>query len=198
MEHYGNPRQAYSGFTFVELMVTIAIVGLILAKGVPALSFWTSMQKTKTTILRVGSDLMYARQTAVNYSQRVTICPLENEKCEKKWRELPYSVFIDLPPLGEFNVNTDILLREEQDHLAIGVLDFNGGSKIVFDQLGQLDSASGTFQFCLHSDSTGEQSKALIVSLAGRTRASTDVDDDGFDEKNYADKKSDLKCPFPT
>jgi prepilin-type N-terminal cleavage/methylation domain-containing protein len=63
----GSPaeRSRSSGFTAVELLVTLAVIGLVLAIGVPGFRSMMESQRHQTSVSQVTSRLFLTRQMAV-------------------------------------------------------------------------------------------------------------------------------------
>ena len=63
------------GITLLELLVTLAIVAILLAAGVPSFRAWVQNQELRGAANRMASDLAYARNAAVDRGARVALCP---------------------------------------------------------------------------------------------------------------------------
>jgi len=61
------------GFTLVELMITIAVVGVLASMAVPSYSKMIERNKLKEVAQGLKSDLMFARAEAIKRSQDVTV-----------------------------------------------------------------------------------------------------------------------------
>lgn len=84
-----------NGFTLVELMVTLAIVGVVMAIAIP--SFSSQIRNNKSVILTTDfADMIgLARTEAVVRRTRVSLCPSDDgENCTGIWNE-GYIVFED-------------------------------------------------------------------------------------------------------
>lgn len=57
--------RAQSGFTLVELMVTLAVLAILVTTAVPALTDLLDSQRLRATAQRIATDLRYARAEAV-------------------------------------------------------------------------------------------------------------------------------------
>ncbi len=112
----GNPglRSPRAGFTLVELLAAITIVGLLLAVSVPAsVRFFDSMQY-RQAVREVVTLLTSARYAAVNRGklQDVLISPRTNEvRLNDKLRQLPDSVRLTVHSAAEVNRDEQGVIR---------------------------------------------------------------------------------------
>ena len=67
-----------SGFTLLELLVTVSIIGIVMAIGVPAMSTFTLNDRLTTQVNTMVGHLAYARSEAVKRTQPVSICVSNN------------------------------------------------------------------------------------------------------------------------
>jgi type IV fimbrial biogenesis protein FimT len=71
----GRRCRGASGFTLVELMIVMVILGILLSVGLPAFSDFMRMQRVKNATFEVFSTLVYARSEAVSRNAAVTVTP---------------------------------------------------------------------------------------------------------------------------
>ena len=76
----------YSGFTLVELMITVAVMGIIAFMGVPALQSLVENNRVATHTNRLVSSIHLARSEAIKRNEDVTLCPLgSGMNCGQDW-----------------------------------------------------------------------------------------------------------------
>lgn len=77
-EHMIRPKGS-SGFTLFELMVTMAVVGIVLAIGMPSFSDILRSQRVKAASVAVMTTLSAARSEAVRFGVDVSIVAPSND-----------------------------------------------------------------------------------------------------------------------
>ncbi|NOS87696.1 MAG: prepilin-type N-terminal cleavage/methylation domain-containing protein [Methylococcaceae bacterium] len=166
-----------SGFTLVELMMTIAVASIVLGIGIP--SFVSLIDNNRLTAYAndmVGA-LNLARSESIRRSMQVTVRRkgVSNSNWDAGWE-----VFTDVDVDGVLDAGTDVLLRE-YPALSNGVTLRSGDNFacwLAYNSVG-LSRGSGSdcngglandsFRLC---DSSAQASTSLkiIVSATGRVR----------------------------
>ncbi len=183
-----------SGFTLVELMVTLAIVGTIATVGLPSLSLFLRGNQMVAASNDLVSAMNVARSEAIKLNSRVSICESANgSACSAtgSWRD-GWIVFVDADgDLGGTGApcaaaNTDCLLRIHDgftdDRLTVAGIDTNQANAVVgsitFTSRGLPKNINGVsqsadFSVCSFDDSNNIiGSRAVVLSLSGRVRIS--------------------------
>lgn len=76
--HHSSPPRLAQGFTWVELLVTLAILGVLLAMATPGLrAFWVQ-RAVSTQASALADGLRLARAEAVKRHQKITVCTTAN------------------------------------------------------------------------------------------------------------------------
>jgi type IV fimbrial biogenesis protein FimT len=110
---------ATRGFTFVEMMVTIAIVAIMMALAAPAMHQFVTQKAVSSSSDELVSALRFARSEALKRSSPVTVCAGNGKvtdadaACSTDWKQ-GWIVFADRDSDGKFTSGTDLLLRVEQ------------------------------------------------------------------------------------
>jgi len=182
----------HSGFTLIELTITLAIVGILLMVGVPSLKTFLQGNQLIASTNELVSALHVARSEAIKINSRVSVCESSNgTSCSNtgSWRN-GWIVFVDFdgnlvnngsPCTG---INTDCLLRVHgainDPLLSMSGVDTNSNAitSFTFTSRGMPKdvsgvSESGVFSICSFDSSNNViGSRAVVLSLSGRVRVS--------------------------
>ena len=84
------------GLTFLELIITICILGLVTSLAVPSFHSTKLSINGKIAADTLISTLNYARLEALSYRKDIVVCPMQENAitCSSDWK-LPLSVFTD-------------------------------------------------------------------------------------------------------
>jgi type IV fimbrial biogenesis protein FimT len=160
-----------AGISFLELLIVLAVAGLLLSTGVPGFRTLVQDNRRAAAVNRSVHAVHLARSEAVKRARYVTLCKTGGGP-DCAGGNLPWSAgwiaFVnedrDEPP--HLDAGEDVLLREPpQAHLQVT----GNRDAFTFRPFHQR-STNGTLVFC---DSRGaESARALIVSHTGRPRVS--------------------------
>ncbi len=180
LQKYNN--QNHSGFTLVELMITIAIAAILMAIALPNFSSFLVQTRVDNEISQLQRLLLSARNTAINAEQTVTICPLSSSNtCDTNWHN-EISVFID--------IDSDKVYEPASDERIIsvkGAIDNNdklqyGQDSIIYTPTGSISGgvSASPFKYCPKGYT--DKSRGITVSTSGRSYVTSDTDNDNIDE----------------
>jgi len=182
----------HNGFTLIELMVGIAVLGIITAIAMPNLNQFLVKMRIDNEISQIYRLVLSARNSAISMERNVTLCPLNTANtCTNTWNgEL--SVFIDLDNDNIYEpANNEVLLKVKPAIQNNDTLTYAGFSRITFAPTGQLSAAlNSTFIYCPQGFS--DLGRAVLLSASGRAYSSSDIDNDGKDEDRNGNE---ITCP---
>ena len=157
-----------SGFTLVELLVVIAMIGLLMAFGLPAMGTYVKNDRLTTQINTLVAHMAYARSEAVLRRQQVGLCASDDGSgCNSKnWAD-GWILFVDADGDSTFKAGEEIL-RVNQPLSGSNTLTSTFVDNFVYDRRGF--SAVGTGSFSLCDDRGVSHLKSISISNTGRVR----------------------------
>ena len=146
--------QKNSGFTLIELMITIVVIAILLNTAVPSMRDFMQNQSIISAITLLSSDVKYARSEAVDKKTSVEICPSNNgTSCAStnNWAN-GWMVYIseasDCPAVGQ------CVLRVRQPIGPLVSLHSSINEAIAFDASGA-SNANASIALCRADSETG-------------------------------------------
>jgi len=198
-----------TGFTLIELIVLLAIVGIVTVLAIPGLQNYTRLNRTASQTNELVTAMQLARSEAVKRNVPVFVCASSSAitpapQCDSvNWQD-GWLVFADpnsnaLDGAGAFTgtvpaANDAILAKSGglRGGTNIRSLNFAHNNYVRFNSSGRADS-TGSFVFC-DSDRDVKQARAINISLTGLLSLAQDTDT----TKNYIvnlPDGTDVTCP---
>ena len=161
-----------TGFTALELMVTMAVVAILLATAVPSFKNYGWNLRMKTAMDVLQTDLNLARSRAITHNIQTVICPATaSDDCSgiSDWKS-GWIVFTDL--------NADTRRQEGEPLLkhagAVEFLDITSSRARSYLRFFANGTAPGSNVSILFCDKRGaEHAGTITVSNTGRIRLQT-------------------------
>jgi type IV fimbrial biogenesis protein FimT len=161
-----------SGFTLMELIVTVAVISIIMAFAIPSMTTFNQNDRMITNINTLTGHLAYARSEAVKRSQPVSLCISSNStSCTgSSWAE-GWILYIDADGNGSFSEDIpsgEVILRVKQQLDGGNTLTpttFTG--QVTYDYRG-FTTSTGSFLLC--DGRIGPHGKTITITTTGRVR----------------------------
>jgi type IV fimbrial biogenesis protein FimT len=157
-----------SGFTLLELMITMTLVALVMAIGIPSMRDFIKNDRLVTQINTMVGHLAYARSEAVTRHQPVILCASSNQtSCSSNdWAD-GWILFVDSDNNSDFSAG-EAMLRQHQALSGGVTFTSSVGSVVTYDERGFAPNSIGTFSLC--DDRGTANMKSISISATGRVR----------------------------
>ena len=161
-----------TGFTLVELLVALAITGILLGMGAPAVGAWLAEQQLQERADALLHALDRARSEAVKRGSRVHVCPDASGACPGSAAAWEGGWTIAGTPVGG-GPGTAVAIGHE--HAAAPGITVRGNRPVAdyvsYTSLGyarRIDGAlqMGSFTVCR----TGHRARRIVLANSGRAR----------------------------
>lgn len=171
-----------SGFTLIELVVTVALAAIVLTVGVPAFGTFIKNNRLITSTNALVGALNLARSEAIKRNVRVSVCKSsDGAACTGtgNW-EQGWLVFVDSDNDATYDNGTETLLRV-QDNIKGNVTmagNANVSTYVSYVSSGRsqlIDGAfqAGTIKIC--DDRTGNVGRQIVISNTGRMHLDSQI-----------------------
>jgi len=149
-----------TGFTLLELMVTLTIAGILMAVAMPSYRDFTMNNRLTTATNDFVTTLALARSEAIKRSEGITICSSDDmATCTATaWNE-GWIVLV--------TSSSEILRVHEPIEPAITITNAATNTSIEYRPTGFLNGGTAnTFDLC--DNRTGETGRQIVISGTGR------------------------------
>ena len=163
-------RASQPGFTLIELMMVLTILGIVMSIGVPSFNTMIKNNRLASASNDVAGALHYARAEAVRRGRPVQVDALNNDIANG------LRVWFDADGDGSFDDDDTEELRVVRLPTSAGVVVSAGTTNIAmsYSPRGVVSSGSGeTFNIC--DDRSGNHGKQLNLLASGLLRLSSGI-----------------------
>jgi type IV fimbrial biogenesis protein FimT len=172
-----------NAFTLIELLITLLIMSILLAVGLPSFSSFVEAKKSNITITRVKQAVEIAKVSAIVNGRIVTLCKsLDGEKCGGAWED-GIIAFTDSNADRTINQD-DKLIRYFTFPEAEGSIHWRAFQNRQYLQItsqGFTRFQNGNFTYCPFNKKN-YLARQLVINRTARTRYAMDSNGDGFYE----------------
>lgn len=144
------------GFTLVELMITIGIVGILATIAVPSFRDYVRNQRVKSASFELVAALSLTRSEAIKRNKDIAIT-----RASGGWQN-GWSISAD----GN-------VLRQQNTYNSISITDTANATAITFNRDGRLAASSTPTSFTVGASpaSSAVTSRCISISLSGRANS---------------------------
>jgi len=157
-----------AGFTLIELMITLSILSLVMAIGIPSMRDFIKNDRLVTQINTLVGHLAYARSEAALRHQAVVVCAsATGTSCSTTNWASGWIIFVDSDNNADFSAGED-MLRVVEGLAGGNTLASTVGSVVTYDKRGFAPNSVGSFTLC--DDRGDAHKKSITISTTGRVR----------------------------
>lgn len=153
MQLFQPPLRVQRGFTILELLIALVILGLIMAMGLPSFRSASARSALSASTMDLIAAINASRAQAVSYRSTVTLAATDGSAWTNGWN-------VSIPAPHD-NENQSFKAREN-----ITIVTSGGQTTMNFNRDGTT-SAQLVFRVC-HDNLTGETGRQITVNRLGR------------------------------
>jgi len=163
-----------TGFTLLELVITVALAAIVMAIAVPSMRTFTQNDRLVTNINILIGHMAYARSEAVKRSQQVSVCASNDAAtCSGTWSD-GWIVYIDANADNSFTAGEEVIRSQQTLEGGNTLTATTIGTQVTYDNRGFVTAASvGSLQLC--DSRTGNYGKTVRITTTGRVRLEVDT-----------------------
>jgi type IV fimbrial biogenesis protein FimT len=164
------------GFTIIELMITILILGLLMALAVPSFTETIRANRLIAETNEVVGGINYARSEALKRASTVSICARSTDtacgaSATTNWSS-GWLIFVDANANGVFNSANDRIIQMHPAIASEYQLSSTNRGYVRFMATGVTGDGQEVFDL-YRTGCTGNKARRLSLALIGRLRNDT-------------------------
>lgn len=149
---------AARGFTIIEVLVVVAIVGILASIGIPSMRDMIMNTRLRSASSDLYASLIFARAEAIKRNANVAVTPVSGD-----WR-------------NGWSVTSGATVLKQQDAL-LPTLDSLGGTAITYRGNGRVTAAAAAqFVFAFSTEFPALPARCVRIDVSGRPNLTVDTD----------------------
>ena len=154
-------RRATRGFTLIELVVTIAILGILIGLALPSFRQFVATQRLRNASFDLMASLMRTRSEAITRNGQVSMTKATTGNWDGGWT------------VTDSTTTTPTNIQVQQAYSGIQITDSVGVSSVTFGKDGRAVSGTATnFTIAPSPAVTGVSSRCVTLNLSGMPSSS--------------------------
>ncbi len=165
-----------AGFTLIEMMIVLAITGILAALATPSFKDMIAEQRVRSAASDIVGDLASARIEAIKQQRRVV---MERNTGGTTWKD-GWRVFVDINGNNSLDAGTDVILKtvtgfgsSGSSTMKLCAMDTAFADRVVFRGDGTIGNAPAGDESGLRVSDGASRSRDIRLSAVGR--ASVDI-----------------------
>lgn len=152
---------AERGFTLIELIVTVAIAGILLSVALPNLSSFTAEMRAKNTAFEFVGDIMTARSEALKRNEAVLI-QAKSASWANGWQVVSSS-------------SAEVIRDRKALPSGMTLTPTNAATAVTFDPTGQVNGLTSTLKFEIAASDSSARPRCIVMTPTGSARTKSGV-----------------------
>jgi type IV fimbrial biogenesis protein FimT len=171
------------GFSLLDLIVTIAIVGIVSRIAAPSFTHLSQSVAANHAVFSMADFLATARELAIMRDKNLTVCVFDRKRnCVNQWSNGELALFLDNNTNSVFDANDELVYQAEWPKQGgkMQWKNWRNQKTLVYQPDGSIAS-NGSLIYC-PAINFPDLRRALIISKPGRVRLSQDTNKNGVHE----------------
>lgn len=152
-----EPPKKAAGFTLVELMITLAIAGILATVALPSYRDFVRTQRVKSASFELVAALTLTRSEAIKRNANVVMA-----QASGGWQN-GWTISWTDPATSNVTI-----IRNQAAYLGLNISDSAAVGSVTFRKDGRLDSTATNFTVNSSPSSTNVTPRCISISLSGR------------------------------